>query len=289
MRSALRWAAVGLSAGIVMAAGNASADDKDQYNLFNPTPTDKMRAFNTDRPTKSNVPYTVDAGHIQYEGDLFIYSYDSLTTPDTQITSLTLGNPTLKVGVLNTVDFEVNFSFYNSVRAMTVSNGASSLSQGVGDTFTRIKWNLFGNEGTGPAFALIPYAKFPTAPMAPTGTGTGYVEGGLIAPLSLSLPLGFTGILMGEMDIVKNSFDSSYRVNIPALVNVSRPIVENVTAYAELYADFSTNPQAPNIYTADFALAWQPRPNFQLDVGVNIGLNNAATPYQFYMGIAQRF
>ena len=289
MRSALRWAAVGLSAGIVMAAGNASADDKDQYNLFNPTPTDKMRAFNTDRPTKSNVPYTVDAGHIQYEGDLFIYSYDSLTTPDTQITSLTLGNPTLKVGVLNNVDFEVNFSFYNSVRAMTVSNGASSLSQGVGDTFTRIKWNLFGNEGTGPAFALIPYAKFPTAPMAPTGTGNGYVEGGLIAPLSLSLPLGFTGILMGEMDIVKNSFDSSYRVNIPALVNVSRPIVENVTAYAELYADFSTNPQAPHIYTADFALAWQPRPNFQLDVGVNIGLNNAATPYQFYMGIAQRF
>ena len=172
MRSALRWAAVGLSAGIVMAAGNASADDKDQYNLFNPTPTDKMRAFNTDRPTKSNVPYTVDAGHIQYEGDLFIYSYDSLTTPDTQITSLTLGNPTLKVGVLNNVDFEVNFSFYNSVRAMTVSNGASSLSQGVGDTFTRIKWNLFGNEGTGPAFALIPYAKFPTAPMAPTGPAT---------------------------------------------------------------------------------------------------------------------
>jgi hypothetical protein len=289
MRCALQWMTVGLAAGILMAAGNASADDKDQYNLFNPTPTDKMRAFNTDRPTKSTLPYTVDAGHIQYEGDLFIYSYDSMTTPNTQITSLTLGNPTLKVGVLNNVDFEVNFSFYNSVRAMTVSTGASSLSQGVGDTFTRIKWNLFGNEGAGPAFALVPYAKFPTAPMAPTGTGNGYVEGGLIAPLSLSLPGGFTGVLMGEMDIVKNSFNSSYRVNIPALINVSRPIVENVTAYAEIYADFSTNPQASNIYTADFALAWQPRPNFQLDVGVNIGLNNAATPYQFYMGIAQRF
>ena len=47
----------------------AEAQDKSQYTLFNPTPTDQMRDFNTDRPTKSNVPYTVDAGHFQYEGD----------------------------------------------------------------------------------------------------------------------------------------------------------------------------------------------------------------------------
>jgi Putative MetA-pathway of phenol degradation len=278
-----------LTASMIIAAGGASADDKDQYNLFNPTPVDKMRAFNTDRPTKSNVPYTVDAGHFQYEGDLFIYSYDNTSTADTQITDWTVGNPTFKLGLLNNVDFEVNFSFYNSIRTVGVSTGTSSVSQGFGDTFTRFKWNLFGNEGAGPAFALIPYAKWPTAPISPTGTGNGYIEGGLIAPLAVPLPLGFTAILMGEMDIVKNSFDSNYRVNIPALININRTIFENVTAYAEIYANWSTNPQAPNIYTADFALAWQPRPNFQLDVGINIGLNPAAPPYQIYMGIAQRF
>ena len=278
-----------------MAAAGAPAradeppPDKSGYSLFNPTPTDQMRSFNTDRPTKSNVPYTVDAGHFQYEGDLFIYTYDNTSTPDTQITSWTVGNPTFKLGLLNNVDFEVNFSFYNTIRTATVSTGASSVSQGVGDTFTRFKWNLFGNEGGGPAFAFIPYAKWPTAPVSPTGTGNGYIEGGLIAPLALPLPMGFTAIVMGEMDIVKNSFDSNYRVNIPTLLNISRSIFDNVTAYAEIYANWSTNPQAPNIYTADFALAWQPRPNFQLDVGINIGLNPAAPPYQIYMGIAQRF
>ena len=96
---------------VVVAAGSASVGDKDQYTLFNPTPVDKMRAFNTDRPTKSNVPYTVDAGHFQYEGDLFIYGYDNISTPDTNITSWTVGNPTFKLGLLNNVDFEVNFSF----------------------------------------------------------------------------------------------------------------------------------------------------------------------------------
>ena len=273
----------------VIAMADAVAADKDPYTLFNPTPKDQMRDFNTDRPTKSNVPYTVPAGHFQYEGDLFIYGYDNTSTPDTNITSWTVGNPTLKLGLLNNLDVEVNFSFYNSIRTATVSTGASTISQGFGDTFTRFKWNLFGNDGGGPALALIPYAKWPTAPIFPQGTGNGYIEGGLIAPLAVPLPMGFNAIIMGEMDIVKNAFDSNYRVNIPALLNVSRPIFENVTAYAEIYANWSTNPQAPNLYTLDFALAWQPRPNFQLDVGINIGLNAAAPPYQIYMGIAQRF
>jgi len=273
----------------VIAMADAVAADKDPYTLFNPTPKDQMRDFNTDRPTKSNVPYTVPAGHFQYEGDLFIYGYDNTSTPDTNITTWTVGNPTFKLGLLNNLDVEVNFSFYNSIRTATVSTGASTLSQGFGDTFTRFKWNLFGNDGGGPALALIPYAKWPTAPIFPQGTGNGYIEGGLIAPLAVPLPMGFNAIIMGEMDIVKNAFDSNYRVNIPTLLNVSRTVFENVTAYAEIYANWSTNPQAPNIYTLDFALAWQPRPNFQLDVGINIGLNAAAPPYQIYMGIAQRF
>src|SRR5215472_1731926 len=130
------------AAAICLAAANALGDepapktaDTGPYTLFNPTPKDKMRDFSTDRPTKSNVPYTVPAGHFQYESDIFIYGYDNTSTPDTQITSWTIGNPTFKLGLLNNLDFEVNISFYNSVRAVQVSTGASSLSRGIGDTF----------------------------------------------------------------------------------------------------------------------------------------------------------
>jgi hypothetical protein len=289
MRRASLWATTCLAAGAIVPAGVAVADEKDRYTLFNPTPADKLRPFNTDRPTKSNVPYTVDAGRFQYEGDFFIYGFDNASTPGTTITSWTVGNPTFKLGLLNNVDVEVNFSAYNSIRATQVNNGAASVAQGFGDTFTRFKWNLFGNDGDGPALAFIPYAKWPTASASPAGTGNGYVEGGLIAPLAVPLPGGFTAIVMGEMDIVKNAFNESYRVNIPALLNVSRSIFEGVTAYAEIYANWSTDPRAPSIYTADFAIAWQPRPNFQLDVGINVGLNAAAIPYQIYVGVAQRF
>src|SRR5262245_19169611 len=182
------------AAALSLAATGAWADepapkaaDKSQYTLFNPTPKDLMRDFNTDRPTKSNVPYPVDAGHFQYEGDLFIYSYDNTSTPDTQITGWTIGNPTFKLGLLNNVDFEVNFSAYNNIRTMQVSTGAVNIGQGFGDTITRFKWNLFGNEGGGPAMAFIPYAKWPTAPIAPTGVGNGYIEWGGIVPLAIPL------------------------------------------------------------------------------------------------------
>jgi outer membrane putative beta-barrel porin/alpha-amylase len=286
MRRGLLRATTALAAGLFVVQTDARAGEQGPYTLFNPTPVDKMRDFNTDRPTKSNVPYTVPAGHFQYEGDIFIYGFDNITTPDTDIRTWTIGNPTFKLGLLNNLDFEVNISAYNSIQTIQRSTGLASSQGGFGDTFTRFKWNLFGNDGGGPAMALIPYAKWPSAPI---GIGNGYIEGGLIAPVAIPLPAGFTAIVMGEMDIVKNAFNNYYRVNIPALLNISRPVVENVTAYAEIFTNWSTDPRAPNIVTLDFAVAWQPMKNFQLDAGINIGLNYAAIPYQFYVGIAQRF
>ena len=267
-------------------AVSTSAQDKSGYTLFDPTPQQQMRPFNTDRPTKSNVPYTVDAGHFQYEGDVFIYSFDNTTTPDTDNTSWILFNPTFKAGLANWIDLEVNFSAQNVLRSQTRSTGAISSNSGFGDTITRLKMNLWGNDGGSTAMAVIPYAKWPTAPI---GVGNGYAEWGAIAPLAIALPAGFTAILMGEFDYQKNPSDNGYHANFPALINLNRPIFENVTAYAEIYANWSTRRDIRDTYTLDFALAWSPIANFQLDAGVNIGLVAAAIPYQIYMGIAQRF
>ena len=275
-----------VAASALLAAPQAIADDKSEYTLFNPTPDDKVRDFNTDRPTKSNVPYTVDAGHFQYEGDFFFHGFDNTSTPDSNISSWIVGNPTLKLGLLNNVDLEVNFSAYNSIQTNVRSTGASNTVGGFGDVFTRLKVNLWGNDGGTTAMALIPYVKIPTAPQ---GIGNRFAEGGLIAPLAIALPGGFNSIVMGELDYLKNPNDDGYHVNFPALINVNRKIGDSVTAYAEIYANWSTHRDVRDIYTLDFALAWNPRPNFQLDLGINIGLVPAAAPYQIYAGIAQRF
>ena len=43
----------------VKASKDKAKPDKNQYWLLNPVPAEQMRSFNTDRPTKANVPYTV--------------------------------------------------------------------------------------------------------------------------------------------------------------------------------------------------------------------------------------
>jgi hypothetical protein len=44
------------------ASQTTPAPDKSQYTLFNPTPIDLRLPYNTDRPSKTDSPYTIDAG-----------------------------------------------------------------------------------------------------------------------------------------------------------------------------------------------------------------------------------
>ena len=54
----LTWllATTWLTAGLLVMAACAGRNEKDQYNLFNPTPADKMRSFSTDQPPSTGQP-----------------------------------------------------------------------------------------------------------------------------------------------------------------------------------------------------------------------------------------
>ena len=56
-------------------ASSGPAADKSAYTLWHPTPRALLRELTTDRPDKTESPYTVDAGHVQIEADLVNYSY----------------------------------------------------------------------------------------------------------------------------------------------------------------------------------------------------------------------
>ena len=258
--------------------------DKNLYWLLYPTPPDQMRSFSTDRPTKSNVPYTVDAGHFQYETDLVNYTHQ--VTGSTHTDTLLAPNPTFKVGLTNNADLEVNVPFAG-VHTFRYIAGPSSTLWGIGDTFVRSKINLWGNDGGDTAAAVIPYVK---APSAPLGIGNGAVEGGLIGPLALNLPNSFILLLVPEIDVLKNSADNGRHGNYVFDVNLSREVIKNVTAYVELWSDYNADPtQKATLMSFDTAVAWVVVPNVQLDVGANFGLTSATPAVQVYAGLSQRF
>ena len=257
--------------------------EKTQYWLFNPVPLDQMRSFSTDRPTKSNVPYTVDAGHFQYETDLVSFTHQVIGMARTD--TLLVPNPTFKVGVTNNADFEINVPIAG-IRAYGAAAPANAL-WGIGDTFVRSKINLWGDDGGDSAAAIIPYVK---APSAPIGIGNGAVEGGLIGPVALNLPNSFVLLLAPEIDVLKDSLNDAYHGNYVFDVNLSREVIKNVTAYVELWSDYNADPTAKaTLMSFDTALAWVFLANVQIDVGANFGLTGATPAVQIYTGLSQRF
>lgn len=269
---------------IAKSSAKKSKPDKNQYWLLNPVPPDQMRAFSTDRPPKANVPYTVDAGHFQYETDLVNFTHQ--VTGSVHTDTLLAPNPTFKVGVTNNVDVEINPSFAG-IHTFDTAAATSSTLWGIGDTYVRSKINVWGNDGGDTAAALIPYVKAPTAPL---GIGNGAVEGGLIGPLAVNLPNSFVLLLVPEVDVLKDSTDDGRHGSYVFDVNLSREVIKNVTAYIELWSDYNADPaQKATLMSADVAVAWVFLPNVQVDFGANIGLTSATPAIQLFAGLSQRF
>ena len=262
-----------------------AAPDKSGFTIFDPTPAELLRSFNTDRPTKSNVPYTVDAGHFQYEVDLA--NYFRQRTGFATLNSITAANGWLKFGLTNSIDLEINPPAPQAIETRLRATGSKTTASGFNDMYIRAKINLWGNDGGPTAFAIAPNLKVPTAA---EGLGNGAVEGGVLALLSISLPNNWTLLFNNEVDEFKNRSGTGYHTNVIGLVNLSRPIFKDVTLYGEVWTSQNFDPvRTIRQYSIDTALAWTIRPNVQIDLGANFGLNSDTPAVQVYMGLAQRF
>jgi hypothetical protein len=279
---------VALAALATMVPRSAGAEDADKsgYTLFNPVPDDLMRKFAPDRPTKGFSVRTIDAGHFEIETDLV--NYTTSNSPGGTIHSLQALDPTVKLGLTNWMDFEVQF---NGLQYTESFDGTSPFSfqnnAGFGDVFLRAKMNLFGNDSGPVGFALIPYVKLPSSsPLISNGA----TEGGLIAPLALR-PDDFIVTLMTEVDDLKSATGNNRYANFVNLVSVSHgvPGIEGVNAMVELFSSVGTDPAATPIYTLDFGMNFRLSQHVILDIGLNLGLNSAAPKAQVYTGISARF
>jgi hypothetical protein len=288
IRLATIAAAVALSLAPCLAwADVAATAPQPAYTLFNPTPADQLRALCTDRPTKSTGACTVDPGHLQVESDLFNATFDDAGGVD--VTTLLYTNPTLKLGLTRTIDVELNLAPYEQILTRNRATGATTDVGGVGDLYARIKVNLAGADGGSFAAAIVPYVKAPTAR---PGLGDGAVEGGVVAPLSFTLPAGWSVVFDPEADVLADADGPGRHLNIAGLASLSKSVTKTITASVELWSDVNFDPKG-NVSQSSFDLgaAWIPasRPDVQLDGGVNLGLNRATPGAQVYLGLSRRF
>ena len=258
--------------------------DKIGYNLFRPTPDVLMREFATDRPDKTESPFTVDAGHFQIEIDLLNYTYDR--TEHESVKTLAIAPVNFKVGLLNNVDLQVVAQTYNIQWTHDRDANTRTSASGFGDLLLRCKANLWGNDGGSIAFGVMPFVKLPTNQ---GDLGNRAVEGGIILPLAIQLPGAWDLGTMVELDHAQDSESSDYHEEVIESVTLSHALIGKVSGYVELFSNLSTERDADWIATFDFGFTYELWRNVQLDAGMNVGLTEAADDLNPFVGLSVRY
>lgn len=262
--------------------------DKSHYNLFNPTPIELRRAYNTDRPSKTDSPYTIDAGVFQIETDLANWTLDENNVDDAHIRVRTwiVGQTNFKLGLTNWMDLQIFPQMYVNRRTSGADFGAPLDQSAFGDTTVRLKINFIGNDGGKFALGFISSLKFPTNG---DNLGNHVYEPGFGLPFNYSLPGGFTLFGQTRIDILDEPHSSGRRVQWNNPIGISRTIAGNLSGYVEFYSAVSSGDNHPWVGTLDAGLIYQVTPNFSVDINSFFGLTDSADDLSVFVGFGRRF
>jgi hypothetical protein len=247
-----------------------------------PTSPAAVAPICTDRPTKSNFACTVPKGAVQIEADAL--NWLTTSAGGARVDQLLVTNPTLKLGLTDSSDLQLNWAPFVRTRARG-ADGSVSVREGVGDLSLRFKQRLTSADRA-LQVALLPFVKLPTAP---TGIGNGKVEGGLAVPINVSVPGGWTITLGPQLDVLADFDGSGHHLGLTGLVNIGKQFGA-ITLYTEIWTSQNFDPSGTfDQWSNDWAIAWLVTPTLQLDAGAHLGLNRNTPDVVSYVGLSVRF
>lgn len=283
-------------------AADLTPPDKSQYTLFNPTPTDSMRPWSTDRAGAT--PYTIDAGHFEVNLTALTYGYDEserVFAPfqfaffrlRTTTEAWAYGAIEAKVGLANRLDAEVAFVPFQTItikpdQILIGPNGRPIIPRttrsGFSDVVSRLKLNIWGNDGGNSALSLSGNVKFPTAS---DDLGNGQFEGGPSVEFAAQIPWGFEL----RINLAANFFEDAFnqrQASVESLMSFSHQIVGNLEGYFMFDAvAFTTDDDWLGFVKA--GLNYRIAKNIELYLGNSFGVTDNAFDYEPFIGVAARF
>ena len=245
--------------------------------LFTPAPLGTLSPMVTDRPGQTNGPYTVAPGHLQIETGMVNYTYDH----GTSLHRFDLFSQTeFRVGIVPNAEFDVAINPYSWQRQGDVR------SSGVGDTTLQGKWTIWSDAAATTAFGAIPFVTLPTSQH---GLGVSGTEGGVSFPFAAALPAGFGLGVMPGIAAARNNSGNGYHTQITASVSLQHQIVGNLSAFGEFASSIDASHSHDWVGTIDFGLVYLLTDNFQIDLGMNVGVTHAAPDLNPFLGLSVRF
>lgn len=250
-------------------------------NLFKPVPKERMRDMETDRPNITESPFTVDAGHFQYEADVFKFKNekDEISSQRTFL----INQANLKLGITNSTDFQIIFQMFGSKNDIDQATGIKTTESGVGDLTLRVKQNLLGNNGGRFSIAILPYLKIPTSHFEQDNR----YEGGLVVPMQLKLPHDWKLGFQIEDDRLKDKYEAQMHTELLQSVTISHEIIKGLDGMAETYYSYNIKEHHIANYL-NAALQMSIAKDFKVDAGLNYGIQTDAEK-TYFVGTSFRF
>jgi outer membrane putative beta-barrel porin/alpha-amylase len=281
---------VTMATGVVAEASEPNTN-KSQYTLFNPTPDRLLRDLTTDRPDTTESPFTVDAGRIQVETNLFGYTRSRPDADGTVTDSYDFLITNVRIGLTHSSEINVVFQPYGIVRTRPLDPLLATRSSGIGGVDIRAKVNLWGNDTFerpgATAFALLPFITLPTD--RNNGISPDGVEGGLILPFAVKLSEKFGLGLNAGVHVVRNSDTPGHHAEYLASASLSYEWTEALSTYYEVAARFNTDNPLGDVAVLATGLTYKLSKNLQLDGGVRFGATRAADRFSPFFGVSARY
>jgi hypothetical protein len=269
---------------------NAACIDKSQYNLFNPTPSNCMREFEPDRPDLTDNPFTVDAGHIQLESDIFNYTLSRPDSDGTVTETFLFGSTDVRVGLTNRAEVDFLLQPIDAVRRRLVHPSRDTWDAGPDTLEIGTKINFYGDdkfEKPGSiALGIRPFIEIPTVR---NGVGEEDVQGGVSGLFAIQLSDKAGIELMTEYDFIKNEEGSGYHVEYFNSGSFEYEWTSKLSTYFEVATLFGNEDPNGGIVQLGAGILYQPKENLQLDAGLNVGVTRASDVINPFVGVTKRF
>ncbi|WP_303310146.1 transporter [Hymenobacter sp. BT730] len=251
---------------------------KRGYTLTQPTPENLLRPLSTDRPDATESPYSVDAGHFQFETDLVRFNR---LREDGQLQKqeIALNHINLKLGISRTTDVQAVVETYTWQK--TKNQDGVQRQHGFGDLTLRLKRNLWGNEGGLTSFALMPFVKLPTG-----SVGSGKVEGGLVTPFAWQLPADWNLGAQLKATLTHDEETEQGFLELAPSLTASHKIYRELAGFAEVASAWDTR-NSHWMSTFDTGVTLGLSDNLQLDAGAYLPLTDG-TEASWFLGVSFR-
>jgi hypothetical protein len=276
---------------MIVTAATAMAADKNSYSLFNPTPDRLLRDLTTDRPDVTESPFTVDAGRIQVESNLFGYWRSRPDENGTVTDAYEVARTNLRIGLTSSLELSLVWQPYGVVVAHPRAPEPSMTQSGVGGINVRLKYNVWGNDTFekpgSTALALLPILVLPTD--ADNGISPEHVEGALVVPFGIKLTDKLGLAFNGGVAFVRQGEMTRHDAEYLASASLSYEWSDRLGTYYEVGAILDREDPLGDIAFVGTGFTYKLNKNLQFDAGVNLGITRASDRVNPFIGLSARF